>query len=200
MARQLRARGERVALVALIDASPSNAGYESIPWWRPDYPVRFAVNVSYWLRDFAELPGEERRRFFTRKKRSLLQKVSKHLRRQARPDDVNLEEYIDLSHFPDHELKFWQIHLRAMARHIEQPYDGSVTLIRTRGQPIWCSLAYDFCWTRLVRGRVAVKLIPGSHENIFIEPHVRFLAQQLDASLDECPSEAQPTLHEPAHA
>src|SRR5262249_32755483 len=86
-------------------------------------------------------------------------------------------------HFPEHELKFWRIHLNAIERHVEQPYDGSVTLIRTRGQPLWCSLEEDFCWNKLVRGGVAVRRIPGSHENIFVEPNVRQLAKEMGRAL-----------------
>ena len=98
---------------------------------------------------------------------------------------MDLEEVIDLNYFPEHELKFWTIHLRALDRHVQQPYDGAVTLIRTRGQPLFCSLEEDFCWSRLARGGVSVRHIPGSHENIFVEPNVKSLAAQLEACLAE---------------
>ena len=110
--------------------------------------------------------------------------VRKCFRRRA-SGEVDLEEIIELSHFPERELKFWQIHLRAIERHVEQPYAGHVTLIRTRGQPLFCSLADDFCWGKLAHGGVTVKRIPGSHENIFMEPNVRSLAQQMEACLAE---------------
>ena len=55
MARQLRSQGERVAQLLLIDASPSNAGYERITWWRPSFHYRFARNLYYWLKDFVTL-------------------------------------------------------------------------------------------------------------------------------------------------
>jgi thioesterase domain-containing protein len=96
---------------------------------------------------------------------------------------VDIEEVIDPSHFAASELKLWQIHLEALARHVEQPFVGKVTLLRTRGQPLFCSLEDDFCWGRLAIGGIVVKQIPGSHENIFLEPNVRSLAAELANAL-----------------
>ncbi|HPU56870.1 MAG TPA: alpha/beta fold hydrolase, partial [Verrucomicrobiota bacterium] len=194
MARRLRAQGREVALVALIDASPSNAGYETITWWRPGFYPRFLRNLYYWLSDFAEQTAEERTRFIGRKARFLGRRLLEELRLRRRPaGDVDLEEVIDPRYFPEHELQYWQIHLRALVKHVEQPYDGAVTLIRTRGQPFLCSFEEDFCWSRLAKGGVSVVRIPGSHENIFIEPNVRSLARELE----RCLARAQtPASHE----
>jgi amino acid adenylation domain-containing protein/FkbH-like protein len=183
MARQLKARGERVTLLALIDASPANAGYERLCWWRPGYAFRFGRNFYYWFEDFRKMGGAECRRFVARKVRTLARKFLKKLWRANKAEDVDLEEVIDLGHFPEHELRFWQIHLNALVRHVQQPYDGHVTLIRTRGQPLLCSLENDFCWGKLARGGVGIHRIPGSHENIFTEPHVQNLAKELENCL-----------------
>lgn len=97
---------------------------------------------------------------------------------------VDLEEVIDPRHFPEKELKLWQIHLQELVEHVDRPYPGSVTLLRTHGQPLFCSLEQDFCWGRLARGGAVVTLIPGSHENIFMEPNVRTLAAELSTALE----------------
>jgi thioesterase domain-containing protein len=183
MARQLHAQGERVAQVFLIDASPSNAGYETIPWWQPAFHFRFARNISYWLKDFVTLlEPEERRRYVARKARVLWRKLAARFR-GAKSHDVDLDEVIDVNHFPASELKYWQIHLNALVAHVERPYKGAVTLLRTRGQPIFCSFAEDFCWGKLTHGGVTVRYVPGSHENIFVEPNVKFLAEQIEQCL-----------------
>ncbi len=184
MARQLQAEGQRVALLALLDSAPANAGYETMSWWRPGFAWRFACNACDWLRDFAALAPVERRRFLGRKLRALMRKIQHHFKRSTTAPFVDLEEMIDTSHFPEHELKLWQAHLEAMSKHVEQPYIGKVTLLRTKGQPLFCSLEEDFCWGRLALGGVLVRRIPGSHENIFVEPNVRFLAQELAAALE----------------
>ena len=184
MARQLHADGEEVALVALLDSAPSNAGYESISWWRPGYGLRFARNLYYWLNDFSALTPEVRFRFVIRKSRALLRKLLRFHKGPSSETAVDLEDVIDPKFFPDNELARWQVHLRALVDHIEQPYSGCVTLFRTRGQPLFCSLEEDFCWSRLAEGGVEIKRIPGSHESIFIEPNVQILAASLGACLD----------------
>jgi len=181
MARQLRADGEDAAFVALLDSAPANAGYEKIHWWAPVYGARFARNLYYWLADFAEQSPKERREFITRKLRIFARKFTR--RRDSR--SVDLESVIDISHFPESELRLWRIHLQALIQHIQQPYPGDVLLLRTRGQPLLCSLENDFSWRKLARGGVQVTLIPGSHENIFMEPNVRMLAKELGFALAE---------------
>jgi hypothetical protein len=82
-------------------------------------------------------------------------------------------------------LKLWQAHLDALAGHIQEPYDGPVTLLRTRGQALFCCLEEDFCWHRLVPRGVKVRLVPGSHESVFVEPNVGELAKQLAKCIEE---------------
>ena len=104
---------------------------------------------------------------------------------------MDIEEVIDPAQFPESELQLWRIHLNALVEHVEKSYPGRVTLLRTRGQPLFCSLAEDFCWGKLAQGGPEIKLIPGSHENIFMEPNVRFLADALAASLAQAQSDAK---------
>ncbi|MGH7970023.1 MAG: non-ribosomal peptide synthetase, partial [Limisphaerales bacterium] len=196
MARQLEARGEPVALVALLDSAPSNAGYETVPWWRPAFAWRFALNASSWLKDFAALSPADRRAFAARKLRAIGRKLRRRCRGDSSSPLVDLEEVIDPRHFPERELKLWQIHLDALVKHIDRPYSGSVILLRTRGQPLLCSLEEDFCWGRLARGGADVRLIPGSHENVFMEPNVRKLAKELSTALSQ--AQAQPLNSGPA--
>jgi len=101
------------------------------------------------------------------------------------PESVDLEVVIDLNHLPEQEHRLWEIHLRALAQHVQQRYEGPVILFRTRGQALFCSLDADLSWGRLVQGGVTVKEIPGSHENIFMEPNVRYLAKELGKCLEQ---------------
>jgi thioesterase domain-containing protein len=178
-------QGEQVALVVLIDTAPANAGYEKVPWFRPTFFVRFARNLQYWLADFLNLEAKERRRFVARKLRWIGRKLKRRLSFQSSPARFDLEEVIDLRHFPEQELLLWQVHLEALIAHVERPYSGRVALLRTRGQTLLCSLEEDFCWSKLVDGGVAVRFIPGSHENIFMEPNVRVLAAEIAGLMTE---------------
>ncbi|HEY3861976.1 MAG TPA: amino acid adenylation domain-containing protein [Verrucomicrobiae bacterium] len=183
MARQIQAEGGKVALLALLDSAPSNSGYEKIQWWRPDFAGLFARNLYYWLQDFRLVPAADRRRFIARKLRSSGRKVVRWMRGSKAGAAVDLEEVIDPSYFPEQELKLWQIHLRALANYAPQPSSAHVTLFRTRGHPLFSSFAEDLRWGGLAAGGVTVKLIPGSHENIFMEPNAKSVAQCLSAAL-----------------
>jgi FkbH-like protein len=183
MARQLKEQGEEVALLALLDSTPSNAGYERMKWWRPEFLPRFVVNIKYWLEDFAGIQPEEKKIFVQRKIRSFGRKVRRLFGKKSSRRQVDLEQVINPGHFPEHELKLWQAHLNALVSHVQRPYDGDVLLLRTRGQTLLCSLEEDFCWSDLIGGRVEVHRVPGSHENIFLEPHVAELAHKLSDCL-----------------
>jgi thioesterase domain-containing protein len=186
MARQLHAAGEKVAMVALLDSAPANAGYESVTWWRPGFAFRFIRNLSYWLSDFATIDPHDRRRFVARKWRTIGRKIARKFRPTNKPS-VDIEEVIDPEKFPESELKLWRTHLNALQAHRQQPYAGTVTLFRTRGQPVLSSLADDFCWGKLA-ARVVVREIPGSHEQIFMEPHVKTLASSVSQLLNHDPA------------
>jgi thioesterase domain-containing protein len=184
MARQLHAEGETVALLALLDSAPSNAGYETITWWRPSYAYHFAKNLFYWGSDFSQLDGKTKFRFVARKARALGRKLIERLRGRLGSEKVDIEDVIDPALFPENELNMWKIHLQALTQHVQLPYAGKATLFRTRGQPIFSSLAEDFCWGKLVESGVELRPVPGSHESIFVEPNVQHLARELSAALD----------------
>ena len=104
---------------------------------------------------------------------------------QSESGFLDLEDVIDPGNFPENELKLWRIHLQALIEHEDKEYRGEILLLRTRGQPIFCSLEDDFCWSKLAKEGVKVRRVPGSHENVFMEPNVRTLATELQAAIDE---------------
>jgi FkbH-like protein len=185
MARLAREQGETIGLLALIDSAAPNSSYDRIPWWQPSYHLKFFRNSSYWLKDFMQLQSAERKEFFQRKLGVLKRKISSKFTRARQDESVDLAAFIDSSQFPEDELKLWQVHLNAGASYVPEAYPGRVTLIRTLGQPFLCSLDPQYGWGELAEGGVDVRIIPGSHEKIFVEPDVRFLAQTLDLCLTE---------------
>jgi len=186
MARQLRVGGEQVALLLLIEATAPNGSYEKVDWRRLGFISDFARNLSYWLNDFFDLTRQAQREFFFRQVGVVFKKLTARLRRRGeRP--IHLEQYVNISELPEHELNFWRMHLRAGADYVPQPYPGRVTLVRTRAQPLFCSYDPAYGWGELAGDGVEVRIVPGSHENIFKEPGVRLLAEPLR----ECLARAQ---------
>jgi FkbH-like protein len=182
MARQLEAHGERVAMLVLLDCAPSNCGYESLDLRRPTLALDFTRNLMYWLQDFAHLKPEQRRSLVLRKLRKLPDKLWGRISGRRTREDFDLEEFIDVTNVSERETRLWNNHLSLLVRHVSKPCAGPLTLFRTRGHPLVCSFEPDFGWRKLVPN-VTVKKIPGSHEGIFVEPHVRGLAAELEQSL-----------------
>lgn len=181
MARQLEAAGEKLALVALLDSAAANSSYQRLPWWRPDFYLRFAANTTHWLRDFAAQPIRDQVRYVRRKGRILARRVTDRVLR--RPDPFNVEEVIEVSLFPELELSLWKTHLQAMSNYHPTPFNGRIVLFRTRGHPFLCSFDPLFGWGPLARGGVEIVNLPGAHEGIFMEPHVRELGRRFLAQL-----------------
>jgi thioesterase domain-containing protein len=184
MARQLSERGDAVALLALIDAAAPNGSYERIPWWRPSYAFAFLRNCYYWFENFRRWKGSEQRSFLRRKSIVAVKRMLRKVKLiSADPDLLEVEDFIDSSNFPEDELALWETHLHAGGEYVPKKYSGKVTLLRTRIQPVFCSLDPRYGWGELAQGGVEVKLISGSHENIFLEPDLESLAEKLNNCL-----------------
>ncbi|MDB6116204.1 MAG: amino acid adenylation protein, partial [Lacunisphaera sp.] len=189
MALQLEAAGERVAFVGLLDSAASNSSYQKIPWWRPEFHYRFAANTAFWLTDFLAQSGRDQWRFVRRKARAIFRRL---VRGEGAPE---VDEVIDVSLFPEIELDLWKTHLRALARYeARSAYRGKLSLFRTRGHPFLCSFDPVFGWGPL-SGAVDMVGVPGAHERVFMEPHVRDLSARFRARLET----AQHQTLSPAH-
>ncbi len=57
-----------------------------------------------------------------------------------------------------------------------KPYDGPITLMRTRPSPG----PPDMGWSTWAKGGLEIRMVPGNHYNMIKEPHVRALAAQLN--------------------
>ncbi|MBC8094570.1 MAG: HAD-IIIC family phosphatase, partial [Akkermansiaceae bacterium] len=196
MARQLEALGESVAVLALLDCSASNGSYERFDWRRPAAYFEFTRNVTYWLDDFRQLKAAQRRSLVVRKLRTLPRKLWSRISRTQAPTDFDLEEFIDVTHVSEQETRLWNNHLGLLVRHVSKPYRGSITLLRTRSHPLVCSFEDDLGWGKLA-SNITIKRIPGSHEGIFVEPHVRCLARELEESLRPSPQRSRPVMPAP---
>lgn len=183
LARQLWLRCESIACLLLLDAAAPNGIYDRLPWWKPSFTGNFLRNCYYWVEDFCRLDRQAQRTFLQRKIGVALRKVLR--RAHTVPDRLDLEEYIDTAQFPPEELELWQIHLKAYEDYRPRPYPGAVNLIRTRGQPLFCSFDPHFGWGELAAGGVSVQIVPGAHENIFQPPDIDPLAHAVRHVLEQ---------------
>ena len=186
MARQLEKQGEKVALLALINCSPPNTAYD-----RPDksslaWKLKFVRNIIYWMGCFCFSWTMRERRDFVKWKWAVVRKKfigGSQTHEQAHLDLTDIDELLNLADYSVKQREVWHHHVRALIAYKPQPYDGHVTLFRTRGHALFTSFDEYYGWGELVRGGVTMKIMPGGHGNILDEPHVRSVAKAFDGCM-----------------
>ncbi|HRV96618.1 MAG TPA: AMP-binding protein, partial [Anaerolineae bacterium] len=182
MARQLKAQGEEMAVVAIFEgyAPLRGSNHESL-WCSPKLMMDFMRNVPYWFLDYLSLNRKQMGQRLTRKIRSHWKIF---LRKREISVTWNANDIIDdTDHISDYHLRVMETHIRARSNYSPGPYNGAVTLFRTRSQSLSRTPDFTMGWKKLARGGVVIKRIAGSHHNILEQPHVQSLAEKLKESL-----------------
>jgi thioesterase domain-containing protein len=83
--------------------------------------------------------------------------------------------------------------------YVPKPYSGKAVLFRTSRRSIGGLYDEYRGWKSVIRGGLKVIDVPGDHNSLISEPHVRVLAQEMNTILASCSSEAtQSVLQETA--
>jgi amino acid adenylation domain-containing protein len=184
IAQQLRAAGEEVSLLAIIDCwAPGRSARGAIS---PGAVLKMVRNAAYWvvdddfLRDRATARGRLASRMIRGRDR---------LRAVVRPGSRQQEDIrhaLGLWRYPESSRAFLEALHRALRTYQPRPYSGTMTVIRSRTQKLMRlrPRVPDMGWRQLVSGRVETRLVPGAHDNIVREPRVRMLAEVLTECLD----------------
>jgi thioesterase domain-containing protein len=172
MARQLLAQGQQVEMLALVDSSVPADGERT--WVDDEVAVlsSFAYDLGLSL-DGLTLTREEVGRLPEEERLSLVLEECK--RAGVLSQDVELPQVARL-------LRIFKANAHALQRYRPQPSDCPITLLAAEER---LSPDHDVSagWGSL-SGRVEVYQVPGNHYTIVREPHVRELAQHLDACLE----------------
>ncbi len=184
LARQLVERGEKVAVLAIIDEPAALEEYLAFDWRH--HPRQFLVDLIEWLRDEATQatqvgPAAAARRIVDKVKR--LRRRGKVLDPEATLRNVAAWIAGDESLLPTHQRRVIEAQYEAWTRYRRRPYPGRVTLFRSRRQPLLSSHDPTMGWGALARGGVEVRVVAGSHRSIFQEPDVRLLVEELGRAL-----------------
>jgi thioesterase domain-containing protein len=193
MAQQLHAQGQHVALLAMFDNEPPNIEPEIGPrrlLWRLRQMANFLKNLPYWFNDFRQHPPQQ---MLARLKRKLIvarKEITARLRStQVQPAAIEAEDIIDYAaELSEHRRRLIETHYQAMNRYFPKPYHGRVTLFQAQGRPLFSLYFPDLAWQKLALAGLDIRQIPGSHEGMFKEPHVRLLARELRAAIEHTPS------------
>jgi thioesterase domain-containing protein len=167
MARQLRAAGQEVAILALLDSRVESAKQSTIEASKERLTRTVAFNLRYafhiGLLTFA------RQKFRNLRMRANIRlwtiKNSLGVKPSARALDVE------------------EAFLLALRNYVPQSYEGDANLFRAKDE--LCSYSDPTLgWGDLVKGRLEILEISGDHDTILHEPHIGMLARVLNSCLD----------------
>jgi amino acid adenylation domain-containing protein len=187
MARQLEQLGERTALLAIIDAFPS----QTVRRKRPLYdPLRLRIireSAPYWFRGYKALGGWQRLRS------RIFSKFDWDPGPQPDPD-FEFEILAELDYMADYlatrreiQLQINDVNRRAQYEYEPQAYGGQITLFYPRllgvGQALFGPIDPQREWSSLAKDGVSIRYVESSHVNLLRKPFVSDLAAQLNDAL-----------------
>jgi amino acid adenylation domain-containing protein len=187
LAQQLSAAGQQVSLLALIDTGLLRPLPPSVLDVLRAVPGMLG-NLPFWVMDdlFQSSPSQllarlgKRTRTKWRKLRGILGRAAPSAK------ETVLDEMFEMERFTDDFQRRLEMNYHAWSSYEPRAYAGWVALFRARTRSLWHVAGRQPGWGRLPAGGVAIRIVPGQHESILKEPHVRVLAGRLQEALDEC--------------
>jgi thioesterase domain-containing protein/acyl carrier protein len=179
MAQQLRAEGQAVGLLALLDTYPS--GYAKL--FRNEATLRAAVHrglqrTKAHLSNLGTLSLREKLSYLANKARFAPIKLRSQIWRRVYRWYENLGRPL-----PRMLRDIEEFNSLAVRNYTPRIYEGEVTLFWASAD-LRTSLDLVEGWRALAGGGIGVQEIPGSHLDIVKEPHVGELARKLSSSLN----------------
>jgi thioesterase domain-containing protein len=169
MAQQLRAQGEVVGLLALLDTTiPVNAA--NSPYAEDaDLSAReYGLNVT--LEELDRMGPEEQ-----------LPYLWDHVRKLGLVEDDTPLPLVQ--QILDDLKRLFHAHITLVNDYVVRPYPGRLTLFRPSDSPIAHATPPDRNWGKLAAG-VDVHFVPGLHHTMVKDPHVRVIADLLRTCFD----------------
>jgi thioesterase domain-containing protein/acyl carrier protein len=174
MAQQLRAQGQTIGLLALLDTYPS--GYAKL--FRNEATLRAALGrgvrrTKAHLANLRNLSLQEKLSYLIRKAKFAPRKMKSQVWRRVYQSYENLGRPL-----PRMLKDIKEFNSLAVRDYAPQVYEGQVTLFWASAD-LRTSLDLVEGWRALAGGGIEVHEIPGSHVDIVKEPHVGELASKL---------------------
>jgi thioesterase domain-containing protein len=169
MAHQLRAAGEEVALLGMIDSKSKD--YEEELAQMTTVQTKINRRVNRFRGNTGTLPWNARLKYIS-------EKVSTRAIRFA----CMAAAAMHIKRVPAFMRSAYDINYVAVQNYKLRPYDGRLVLFRASYQGHEEG-EYDLGWGSIFRQGVEIHDLPGDHERIFLEPNIDQLADSLRESL-----------------
>jgi len=181
MGRRLRAAGEAVAFLGILEGYAPARTMPAIPFWSPRQWPAMLRNLPGWLVDHALLGPRYTWNRFWHVARQLTQQ---RLVRLGQRGPLHIQDMVHgVGHLPDHKQAVIAAQLRAAYIYCPPAADLAVTLFSCRRQSMLRDPDPRRGWHRLAQRGLTIKVVSGSHHNLLEAAHVASLAQALRASL-----------------
>jgi aspartate racemase len=171
MATQLKAQGEKVSLLAILDTWVMENTYSYL------FYLDYYYHRTQW---FLKLKAREKFSFVRDKISRSLDNTAVRLR--LREGNGSSLPPVTAVYWPDSSF-------------VPSTYDGRITVFRVPNQPATRIRSNSLGWESRSTGGVDVEIVPGGHETLLREPNVKVLASRLTDILTEI--EARTSNHHP---
>jgi len=183
VARQLRAAGGDVALLAMFEAAP--ADYERYTW--KDWVASLGRRLRFHLGRLVRLPLRDAISYARRRLQTLRRNVYSNAWSEAyRAVVASAEKLRDRFQSSDEAVLF------ALSTYRPAPYPGRIVFFRSADRIAAFKGALDFGWGTLAAGGCEVHVVPGDHISMLEEPHAAELAERLIPYLGEPSQSGKP--------
>ncbi len=172
MAQQLHARGQRVALLALLDAripsTTENVAGEDFEAMLMADVIRYFGLSSDISESLALLPQDE-----------LLERVLEQGKRAGLiPADIEAAQAHRL-------IELCKSDFRASRNYVLHRYPGRATLFKASENPSLNPIDPTLGWSDWAEGGVDIQIVPGNHATMVYKPNVETLARKLAACIEQ---------------
>lgn len=182
MAQQLTLAGEKVGLLVMLESSPPNIDHKQS--WSATAAKYSLENIVENVRDFVQVSPEQKLSLLKTKGKRLRDKFRKKMASEAEEKPVELNQVLDLSTYPEGYVKYAETHWQALTQYHPAEYGGWITLFRAKKQGL-SKFNHTLGWDELVKDRVEVTVVPGTHESMLQEPNVQVVAARLRELLEK---------------
>ncbi|HEY9884364.1 MAG TPA: AMP-binding protein, partial [Thermosynechococcaceae cyanobacterium] len=168
MAKQLQARGEAVALVAMFDSLA--------PQTKTQKPLAQKLKLH------GQLLSQQGISYAVKIMQPYMQALGNKLQQLQRivPPAKQAWQPVDTTAQDDIRSEMRQ---QASASYVPSPYSGELVLFRAIERDPFEACDRDMGWTSLAAGGLQIFDVPGDHLGILKDPNVRVMAEQLQAKL-----------------
>ncbi len=177
IAQQLISQGHQVILVGLLDTySPI-----SIQMGRPKLLSKLQI-FGY---NLVNLPPQEKLMYIYERISTFLKPKYQKLMEKYYYGKAELAPW----YMPEHIRRVQQAALAGQRKYKPQVYPGQITLFRVKEKQSWAHDLPNLGWDGLATGGIDIQDIPGTHLDLFAEPHIKILAAKLKSCIDKAVAE-----------